>query len=95
MNGLTWSLGLRAIEKESRPIGDKEYTYCRTGEHTPGGLFVAVGGRIGPDGSAKPVFRILDFCSDFLRGLGGSHDGFEGAAVAEIARPVKIRWRVD
>jgi predicted AlkP superfamily phosphohydrolase/phosphomutase len=75
---------------QSKKIGrlDKEYTYCRTGEHTPGGLFVAVGPGIAPGHLAKPV-SILDFAPTFCEALGVRLDGFEGTPIPEVAEPVK------
>jgi predicted AlkP superfamily phosphohydrolase/phosphomutase len=77
---------------QSKKIGrlDKEYAYCRTGEHTPGGLFVAAGPGIASGPLAKTV-SILDFAPTFCEALGVRHDGFEGTAIPEIAHPVRIR----
>jgi predicted AlkP superfamily phosphohydrolase/phosphomutase len=76
----------------SKKIGrlDKEYAYCRTGEHNPAGLVIAAGPRIA-HGRLNRQVSILDFAPTFCEALGVNYDGFEGTAIPEIVESVKIR----
>jgi len=87
---IEWSNAEPVRSVQSKKIGrlDKEYAYCRTGDHTPGGLFVAVGPGIAAGHLVKPV-SILDFAPTFCEALGVRHDGFDGTPIREIAEPFK------
>jgi predicted AlkP superfamily phosphohydrolase/phosphomutase len=67
---------------------DKQYAYCRTGEHTPAGHFVATGPGIAA-GRLDRWVSILDFAPTFCEALGVACDGFDGSPIPEIADPVK------
>jgi predicted AlkP superfamily phosphohydrolase/phosphomutase len=69
---------------------EKEYVYCRTGDHNPAGMFIAAGPGILP-GRLNRIVSILDFAPTFCEGLGVTFDGFEGNAIPEIAEPLKSR----
>jgi predicted AlkP superfamily phosphohydrolase/phosphomutase len=57
--------------------------YCRTGEHRPDGLFVAVGPRVRPGRASRDV-SILDFAPTFMRLFGVKVGDCDGRAVDEL-----------
>ena len=69
---------------------DREYAYCRTGEHTQAGVFIASGPGIAPGRLDREV-SILDFAPTFCDALGVDCDEFDGATIPEIAEPMKTR----
>ncbi len=81
---------VRSIRSEKIGRLDKQYTYCRTGEHTPAGLFIAAGPGIA-HGRLERQVSILDFAPTFCEALGVAYDGFEGAPIPEITDPVRER----
>lgn len=80
---------------QSRKIGriDKEYAYCRTGEHLPAGMFIATGPGIAT-GRLNRQVSILDFAPTFCEALGVHYGGFEGTAIPEITESVKMHREV-
>jgi len=69
---------------------EKQYVYCRTGEHFQSGIFVAVGPGIDA-GRLDREISILDFAPTFCDALGVACDQFDGAPIREIVAPVKSR----
>ena len=69
----------------SHAIGviEGENRYCRTGEHRPEGLFVAVGGGIKP-GKIERTVSIMDFAPTFTRLLGVELPNVDGTPVEEL-----------
>ena len=59
------------------------YTYRRTGEHRPGGLFTAVGPSIERGNLDRPV-SVLDFAPTITRLLGIDLQGVDGIPIPEI-----------
>jgi hypothetical protein len=84
------SESVRSIRSAKVGQLDKDYAYCRTGDHTPAGLFIASGPGIAP-GRLNRHVSILDFAPTFCEALGVTYGGFEGAAIREIAEPVRMR----
>jgi predicted AlkP superfamily phosphohydrolase/phosphomutase len=85
--------GAEPVRAVSSPrIGriDKEYSYCRTGEHVQAGVFVAVGPEIAPGRLDREV-SILDFAPTFCEALGVHCDQFEGTPIREIVAPFGSR----
>lgn len=60
-----------------------DYSYCRTGDHRPGGLFAITGPDITPNALDRTV-SLLDFAPTFLRWAGLPHDGLDGKAIEEL-----------
>ena len=69
-----------------------EYTYCRTGDHTPQGLFVASGPGIAP-GELGRAASIMDFAPTFLQCFGLPVADLDGTPIPEICSP-EIRRRM-
>ena len=61
-------------------------TYCRTGDHRPEGLFIAIGQGIEP-GRLKETVSIMDFAPTFARLLGVPFPQADGRPIAEIVNP--------
>jgi len=57
--------------------------YCRTGDHRPEGLMIAVGPGIKPCKMTKPV-SIMDFAPTFARLLGVHMNNIDGVPIPEI-----------
>jgi predicted AlkP superfamily phosphohydrolase/phosphomutase len=85
---------VRAIRSGKIGRIDKEYAYCRTGEHTQAGLFIASGPGIAPGRLDREV-SILDFAPTFCEALGVNCDYFDGTAIPEISASVKLRLTSD
>ena len=88
---------MRAIRSDKIGRIEREYSYCRTGDHVQAGLFIASGPGIAPGRLDREV-SILDFAPTFCDALGVDCDEFDGSAIPEIAEPVKSRLapgRVD
>lgn len=69
----------------SKKIGELEgeYRFCRTGDHFPGGLFVAVGPGIKP-GTLERTVSIMDFAPTFARLLDVDLPDVDGKPILEI-----------
>jgi predicted AlkP superfamily phosphohydrolase/phosphomutase len=61
-------------------------TYCRTGDHRPEGLFIAIGPGI-ERGYLKDTVSIMDFAPTFARLLGVPLRHADGRPIAEIVEP--------
>ena len=81
---------VRVIRSDKIGRIERDYSYCRTGEHVQGGVFIASGPGIAPGRLDREV-SILDFAPTFCDALGVDCDEFDGAAIPEIAEPVKMR----
>lgn len=81
---------VRAIRSDKIGRIEREYSYCRTGEHVQAGLFIASGPGIAP-GRLEREVSILDFAPTFCDALGVDCEEFDGTAIPEIAEPVKRR----
>lgn len=60
-----------------------EYRYCRTGDHRPEGLMVAVGPGIRP-GRLDWAVSLLDLAPTFLALFGVATDGLDGRTIGEL-----------
>jgi predicted AlkP superfamily phosphohydrolase/phosphomutase len=69
----------------SEKIGmvEGEYTYCRTGDHRPEGLFIMFGPGINP-GVIGRTISIMDFAPTFLNLFGLTNPGLDGKPINEI-----------
>lgn len=87
-----WAAAEPVRSVRSAKIGrlDKEYVYCRTGEHIQQGLFIAAGPGINPGRLDREV-SILDFAPTFCDALGVDAGAFDGTSIPEIAASVKMR----
>jgi predicted AlkP superfamily phosphohydrolase/phosphomutase len=65
-----------------------EYRYCRSGEHNPGGLFIARGPSIAPQRLDREV-SILDFAPTLSAMLGVELPDTDGRLIPELALPTK------
>ena len=81
---------MRAIRSDKIGRIEREYSYCRTGDHVQAGVFIASGPGIAPGRLDREV-SILDFAPTFCDALGVDCDEFDGTAIPEIAEPVKMR----
>ncbi len=74
----------------SKKIGELkgEYRFCRTGDHFPGGLFVAVGPAIKPGTSDRTV-SIMDFAPTFAHLLDVDLPDVDGKPIHEILSAVR------
>jgi hypothetical protein len=59
------------------------YTYRRTGDHKPGGLFTAVGPSL-KSGRMERTVSVMDFAPTITRLLGVELSGIDGIPIAEI-----------
>jgi predicted AlkP superfamily phosphohydrolase/phosphomutase len=67
-----------------------EYTFCRTGDHFPGGMFVAYGPGIAP-GRVERTVSIMDFAPTVCSLLDAELPDVDGQPIVEIVRrPVVI-----
>lgn len=62
---------------------DKPYAKHRTGDHTPDGLFLALGPSVEPGPLSRPV-SMVDFAPTIASLLGVAVDGLDGRALPEI-----------
>jgi hypothetical protein len=60
-----------------------EYTYCRTGDHRPEGLFIVTGPGIIP-GVIGRTISIMDFAPTFLNLFGLTNPDLDGKPISEI-----------
>lgn len=63
-----------------------EYRFCRTGDHFPGGMFVAAGPGI-PRGTLARTVSIMDFAPTFCRMLDVDLPDVDGQPIVELATP--------
>jgi predicted AlkP superfamily phosphohydrolase/phosphomutase len=66
-----------------------EYRFCRTGDHFPGGMFVAAGPGIARGTLARTV-SIMDFAPTFCRMLDVDLPDVDGQPIAELATPAAV-----
>jgi predicted AlkP superfamily phosphohydrolase/phosphomutase len=80
-----WSNAAPVYRIGSRKIGEVrgEYRYCRTGEHKPGGLFIALGPSMTP-GTLNRTVSILDFAPTIASLLGVELSDIEGKPIVEL-----------
>jgi predicted AlkP superfamily phosphohydrolase/phosphomutase len=71
------------LTSEKIGIVEGEYTYCRTGDHRPEGLFIAYGAGISP-GTLGRTVSIMDFAPTFLNLFGLANPGLDGEPIGEI-----------
>ena len=73
------------LQLTSEKIGliEGEYTYCRTGDHRPEGLFIVSGPGINP-GVIGRTISIMDFAPTFMRLLGLTNPDLDGKPISEI-----------
>jgi predicted AlkP superfamily phosphohydrolase/phosphomutase len=83
---------IRSIYSEKIGRIDKEYGYCRTGEHNPAGMFVACGPGIAA-GQLNRIVSIMDFAPTICEALGVKADGFDGVSIPEISKHVGVPTR--
>jgi predicted AlkP superfamily phosphohydrolase/phosphomutase len=79
---------ISSIRVRSEKLGDLsgEYTFCRTGDHFPGGMFIAFGPGI-PAGRLQRTVSIMDFGPTVCELLGVPLPDVDGEPVAEIVKP--------
>jgi len=73
------------LKLTSEKIGliEGEYTYCRTGDHRPEGLFIVTGPGINP-GAIGRTISIMDFAPTFLNLFGLTNPDLDGKPISEI-----------
>jgi predicted AlkP superfamily phosphohydrolase/phosphomutase len=73
------------LQLTSEKIGmvEGEYTYCRTGDHRPEGLFIVLGPGINP-GVIRRTISIMDFAPTFLNLFGLTNPDLDGKPISEI-----------
>jgi predicted AlkP superfamily phosphohydrolase/phosphomutase len=73
------------LQLTSEKIGmvEGEYTYCRTGDHRPEGLFIVFGPGINP-GAIGRTISIMDFAPTFLNLFGLTIPDLDGKPISEI-----------
>ncbi len=73
------------VQVTSSKIGliEGEYTYCRTGDHRPGGLFAVAGPGI-PRGRLERTVSIMDFAPTLLTCFGMVPEDMDGRPIFEI-----------
>ena len=88
--GLPWREGVTddkscRLQLTSEKIGmvEGEYTYCRTGDHRPEGLFIVTGPGISP-GAIERTISIMDFAPTFLNLFGLTNPDLDGKPISEI-----------
>ncbi|MEO8306255.1 MAG: alkaline phosphatase family protein [Betaproteobacteria bacterium] len=81
---------VRAIRSARIGRIDREYSYCRTGEHVQAGVFIASGPGI-PHGRLDREVSVLDFAPTFCEALGVDCDQFDGIAIPEIVEAMRGR----
>ena len=74
------------LQLTSDKIGmiEGEYTYCRTGDHRPEGLFIVFGPGINP-GVIERTISIMDFAPTFLNLFGINIPELDGKPISEIS----------
>ena len=73
------------LQLTSEKIGmvEGKYTYCRTGDHRPEGLFIVIGPGINP-GAIGRTISIMDFAPTFLNLFGLTNPDLDGKPISEI-----------
>jgi hypothetical protein len=61
----------------------RPYDYCRTGDHRPGGFFVARGPGLAPGRLSRTV-SVLDFAPTFCEILGVEMPDADGSPIGEL-----------
>jgi len=86
-----WSNDAPVYAIGSNKIGEirGEYRYCRSGEHKPGGLFIATGPTI-PKGRLVRTVSILDFAPTFAASLGVQLPDIDGTLIPEIVEQAHL-----
>jgi predicted AlkP superfamily phosphohydrolase/phosphomutase len=79
---------IASIRLHSEKLGELagEYRFCRSGDHFPGGMFVAYGPGISP-GRLQRTVSIMDFGPTVCSLLGTPLPHVDGQAIAEIVEP--------
>ena len=79
---------IASIRLHSEKLGELagEYRFCRSGDHFPGGMFVAYGPGIAP-GRLQRTVSIMDFGPTVCGLLGVPLPKVDGQAIAEIVEP--------
>jgi predicted AlkP superfamily phosphohydrolase/phosphomutase len=90
-----WTCAAPVKSVWSEKIGrlDKQYNYCRTGEHNPAGMFIATGPGIAP-GRLDRLVSVMDFAPTFCEALDVKVDAFDGTPIPEVVGPTKARLAV-
>lgn len=80
-----WAAETEVSGVASPKIGEirRGYDYCRTGDHRPGGFFVATGPGLKPGLLSRPV-SIMDFAPTFCSILDTPFADFDGAPIPEL-----------
>jgi len=86
-----WSnyVPISKVRLGSKKIGELsgEYRFCRTGDHFPGGMFVATGPGIQPGRLSRTV-SIMDFAPTFCRMLDVDLPDVDGSPIGELVASV-------
>jgi predicted AlkP superfamily phosphohydrolase/phosphomutase len=85
---------VRAIRSDKIGRIERDYSYCRTGEHVQSGLFIVAGPGITPGRLDREV-SILDFAPTIWEALGVDCDDFDGSAIPEIVDAMRMRRAPD
>ena len=84
-----YEVGVTAVGSEKTgPILGRNH-HCRSGDHRPGGLFIALAPGL-PAGELGRTVSILDFAPTIARLLAVDLPGAEGDAIAEIVEPLAL-----
>jgi len=80
-----WAAETEVSGVASPKIGEirRGYTYCRTGDHRPGGFFIATGPGLQAGLLSRPV-SIMDFAPTFCSILDTPLEDFDGAPIPEL-----------
>jgi predicted AlkP superfamily phosphohydrolase/phosphomutase len=80
-----WAAQTEVSGVASPKIGEirRGYDYCRTGDHRPGGFFVATGPGVEPGLLPRPV-SIMDFAPTFCSIFDTPLEDFDGAPIPEL-----------
>jgi predicted AlkP superfamily phosphohydrolase/phosphomutase len=78
-------VGVTAVRSDKIGRIDGRNRHCRSGDHRPGGLFIALGPGL-PTGELGRTVSILDFAPTIAELLAVDLPGAEGRAIAEIVR---------
>ncbi len=71
------------LASEKIGVVEGEYTYCRTGDHRPEGLFIVFGPGINPGAIGRNI-SIMDFAPTFLNLFGLTNPDLDGKPISEI-----------
>jgi predicted AlkP superfamily phosphohydrolase/phosphomutase len=86
-----WTSDAPVYAISSKKIGEirGEYRYCRSGEHTPHGLFIVKGPSV-PVGEVDRTVSILDFAPTLTAMLGVHLPNTDGSLITEIVEPAHL-----